>query len=192
VSDTDRSHYRAMGLQPHAGSDEIRSTYLQLARTLHPDRFMDASPAERSLAERRMREVNAAWSVLGDPAQRLDYDRMLRAESESRTRTSTPPKPPPEPSSASARAAGADGADEPAVRSRHRDFEGRVIDDDEDDVILSAPAAFLLRRGPVIVMIMLALGLFVGTALAGPRDQDRLPAQQIDTTTTVCPVPGGC
>ena len=34
----------------------------------------DASDAERALAERRMREINEAWRVLGDPAARRAYD----------------------------------------------------------------------------------------------------------------------
>ena len=45
-----------------------------MAGRLHPDRLIDASAAERSLAERRMREINEAWRVLQDPARRRRYD----------------------------------------------------------------------------------------------------------------------
>jgi len=182
-----------MGLAPSAGPDEVRSTYLRLARSLHPDRFMDASPAERGLAERRMREVTAAWAILGDPTLRQDYDRVRRAERaaasgagpNSAGPSSARPKPPPTAESDD------DQTDEEDlfVRPVHRDFNGNVIDRDPDDVELTAPMAFLLRRGPIIVGVLLALGLFVGTALADRRpDAERIEA----TTTTVCPAPGGC
>ena len=52
---------------------------------LHPDRLVDASDAERRLAERRMREVNVAWTTLSDPARRTDYDRLLRAQQDAAT-----------------------------------------------------------------------------------------------------------
>ncbi len=190
MTSADRSHYQAMGLAPAAGPDEIRAAYLRLARSLHPDRFMDASPAERGLAERRMREVNAAWTVLGNPGSRQDYDRMLRSEAgpangSTRSSTGGSSAPPPR----------VDQEDELFVRKVHRDFNGRPIDvDDGEEVELTRPMAFFLRRGPIIVMIMLALGLFVGTALAdGRRDRERI--EQTTTTIvpdTVCPTPGGC
>jgi hypothetical protein len=63
------------------------------------------------------------------------------------------------------------------------------VEVDEDDVILSPIAAFLLRRGPIIVVLFLALGLFVGTALADKRP--RQPAQS-PTPTVVCANPATC
>ena len=73
-----RSWYQVMGLAPSATAPEIRAAYLRLARNLHPDRHAAGSPTERRLADRRMREVNAAWAVLGDPSAKATYDTELR------------------------------------------------------------------------------------------------------------------
>ena len=68
------SHYGTLGVADGAEPDEVRRAYLDLARQLHPDRWIDASPSEREDADRRMQEVNEAWRVLGNPARRLAYD----------------------------------------------------------------------------------------------------------------------
>ena len=68
------SHYAVLGVAEGAEPDEVRRGYLDMARQLHPDRWIDASPTERVDVERRMQEVNEAWRVLGNPARRLAYD----------------------------------------------------------------------------------------------------------------------
>jgi DnaJ domain len=159
-----------MGVSQGAPSREIREAYLRLARTLHPDRYADGSPGEKRLAERRMREVNAAWEVLGRPDSRRSYDAELSLGS----RRAAAPRP--RPSTSPTRPA----PTRPAM----------VDDDDEDDdVVLSPLAAFLLRRGPIIVLLFIALGLFVGTALADKRPRE--PGRST-TPTVVCANPAAC
>ena len=68
------THYEALGIAPDATADDVRRAYLRLAREHHPDRHA-ATPSTVVEAERRMREVNAAWVVLGDPVRRAQYDR---------------------------------------------------------------------------------------------------------------------
>ncbi|HKY15352.1 MAG TPA: DnaJ domain-containing protein [Microthrixaceae bacterium] len=167
MSGSPQNHYQAMGLGRGATPTEIREAYLRLARTLHPDRFMDASPTEQRLAERRMREVNAAWAVLGKPDRRREYDVSLE-----------PPRPTP-PRPAASRPSDSGPRDDP-----DEDEFGTEPFDPADDVELSPLAAFLLRRGPIIVFVFVLLGLFIGTAYAGGRrDQERLDSV---TTTTWC------
>jgi hypothetical protein len=69
-----RSHYEVLGVSPHAGNEDVRRAYLDRAREAHPDRHVDAGSAQRAEAERRMREVNEAWRVLGNPRRRRRYD----------------------------------------------------------------------------------------------------------------------
>lgn len=59
-------HYEVLGVAPDAAASEVRKAYLALARIHHPDRS-GGDPG-------RMRAVNEAWSVLGDPARRRQYD----------------------------------------------------------------------------------------------------------------------
>ena len=63
-----------LGVDPTASMEEIRRSYLRLARASHPDFHNDRDDA-RILAETRMREINAAWAVLGDVDERSAYDR---------------------------------------------------------------------------------------------------------------------
>jgi curved DNA-binding protein CbpA len=73
-----RDHYRVLGVPPDAAPSEIRTAYLRLMRTHHPDR----RPGDAG-AETTARQANAAWTVLGDAARRRRYDEALAA-SESR------------------------------------------------------------------------------------------------------------
>lgn len=73
------THYQRLGVAPSASTEEVRVAYRELARRLHPDRQNDASPAERALADRRMREINEAWRTLGDGVRRRQYDETLRS-----------------------------------------------------------------------------------------------------------------
>jgi hypothetical protein len=67
--------YEVLGVRTDAGRAEIRRAYVELARRHHPDHVQAQSLAVRAESERRMREVNAAWAVLGDPQRRAEHDR---------------------------------------------------------------------------------------------------------------------
>lgn len=69
-----QEHYRTLRVEPDASMAEIRQAYLAAARQAHPD-LQDGSEAQRLMAEDRMRQVNAAWAVLGDVDRRSAYDR---------------------------------------------------------------------------------------------------------------------
>ena len=63
--------YRVLGVDPNASTEEIRRAYRRLAAASHPD----LKPHEWEAAERRMKELNLAASVLCDQARRAAYDR---------------------------------------------------------------------------------------------------------------------
>ncbi|MHB1138141.1 MAG: J domain-containing protein [Microthrixaceae bacterium] len=171
----ERTHYQVLGVAPGATTQQIRDAHRQLARMLHPDRLAGASDAERRLAERRMREVNAAWTTLSNPDRRTDYDRRLRAGATGPTggagasgATGYGP--------ASSRGAGATVDD-----TARNPGSGWPVDDDPDEFYSRLRAArvdlnepelpswqfWLLRRGPIVAALAVAAFLFVVTAYAG-------------------------
>jgi hypothetical protein len=82
-----RSYYEVLGVSPRADANELRRAYLDRAREAHPDRHVDGSGAQRTEAERQMREVNEAWDVLGNPRRRRRYDLERAPEARFVTRT---------------------------------------------------------------------------------------------------------
>ena len=64
----DRTHYEVLCVAADASPAEVRSAYRLAARDHHPDAGGDPG---------RMRDLNAAWHVLGDPVRRAAYDREL-------------------------------------------------------------------------------------------------------------------
>lgn len=71
------NHYDVLGVEPTASPAEVRKAYLSLARTYHPDFYANESPSVRDHAEAMMRDINAAWAVVGSSAERSKYDRKL-------------------------------------------------------------------------------------------------------------------
>jgi hypothetical protein len=69
--------YDVLGATPSASVEALHAAYRERARALHPDLQGDRSADQRRAAEDAMRELNAAWDVLSDPARREDYDRSL-------------------------------------------------------------------------------------------------------------------
>lgn len=61
-------YYRVLQVDPEADAEVITAAYRVLARRLHPDRDLSG------VHEFRMSELNRAYGVLRDPAQRRQYD----------------------------------------------------------------------------------------------------------------------
>ncbi len=70
-------YYEALGLAPNAEPQVIAAAYRALMKKWHPDSFMGGSEE----AERRSKELNAAYAVLKDPARRAEYDSMMQCPS---------------------------------------------------------------------------------------------------------------
>ncbi len=64
-----RDPYKTLGVDRKASDEEIKKAYRKLARQYHPDK----NPDDQS-AEERFKEIQEAYSVLGDADKRKQYD----------------------------------------------------------------------------------------------------------------------
>jgi molecular chaperone DnaJ len=67
--------YAVLGVSGTASAEEIKKAYRDAAFKHHPDR----NPGDKA-AEEKFKEINAAYSVLGDEAKRAQYDRYGSAD----------------------------------------------------------------------------------------------------------------
>ncbi len=67
-------YYDALGVSPDASQEHIRKAYRRLAKEHHPDRHGGSKAAEE-----KFKQVSDAYSVLGDPEKRKQYDRLRQA-----------------------------------------------------------------------------------------------------------------
>ena len=65
------NYYAVLEVSLQASQEEIKKSYRKLALQYHPDRNQGNRQAEQ-----RIREVNAAYEILGDPEARKTYDRL--------------------------------------------------------------------------------------------------------------------
>lgn len=72
---------------------QAEARHLELAKTLHPDRYAAAAPNERRMALSRAVEVNEAWRAVRDPIKRAEAILTLAGKQVGETR-----EPKPEPS----------------------------------------------------------------------------------------------
>jgi curved DNA-binding protein CbpA len=68
---SDRNYYAVLGVVSSASRDEIKAAYRTLVRTAHPDRGGSAD---------HFALIAEAWEILGDPAQRSNYDAERRMQ----------------------------------------------------------------------------------------------------------------
>ena len=64
-------YYATLEVTPQASDEEIKRAYRKLALKYHPDRNQGNTQAEE-----KIREINAAYEVLGDPETRKSYERL--------------------------------------------------------------------------------------------------------------------
>lgn len=69
--DNKRDYYEVLGVSKDSSQDEIKSAYRRLCRKYHPDIAED-----KKTAEEKFKEINEAYSVLGDEEKRSNYDQF--------------------------------------------------------------------------------------------------------------------
>src|SRR5215213_4239673 len=82
-----KDYYKILEVEPTATMEQIKAQYLFLTHAWHPDKFPNADL--KAKAEERIKEVNEAYRVLGDPSKRERYDAALHPGSS--PATSAPP-----------------------------------------------------------------------------------------------------
>jgi curved DNA-binding protein len=66
-----KDYYAILGVPRNASEEDIKKAFRKLARQYHPDVAKD-----KKAAEEKFKEINEAYEVLGDPANRQKYDRL--------------------------------------------------------------------------------------------------------------------
>ncbi|MBQ9543596.1 MAG: molecular chaperone DnaJ [Clostridia bacterium] len=74
MAEQKRDYYESLGLKKGASEDEIKKAYRTLAKKYHPD----MNPGDKS-AEAKFKEINEAYSVLGDAEKKQRYDQYGHA-----------------------------------------------------------------------------------------------------------------
>lgn len=67
-----KNYYNVIGVPESATEEEIKSAYRKLAKKFHPD----THPGDPE-CERKFREVNEAYSILGDSQKRKEYNKKI-------------------------------------------------------------------------------------------------------------------
>jgi molecular chaperone DnaJ len=72
-----KNYYDILGISKSASEADIKKAYKKLAKEHHPD-VVDKS--DKAQAEKRFKEINEAYQVLGDPQKRKMYDQYGTAD----------------------------------------------------------------------------------------------------------------
>ncbi len=67
-----KDYYQILDVPRNASDEEIKKAYRKLALQYHPDR----NPGKEAWANDKFKEINEAFSVLGDPEKRRQYDQF--------------------------------------------------------------------------------------------------------------------
>lgn len=66
-----KDYYAILGCSKSSSNEEIKKKYHSLALKYHPDK----NPRDK-IAEEKFKDINEAWSVLGDKSKREEYDKI--------------------------------------------------------------------------------------------------------------------
>ena len=67
-----KDYYKILGVPKSATETQVKKAYRKLAMQYHPDR----NPGKEQWANEKFKEINEAFSVLGDPEKRKQYDQF--------------------------------------------------------------------------------------------------------------------
>ena len=65
-----KDYYQTLGVSKESSKEDIKSAYKKLAKKYHPDLNKESG------SEEKFKEINEAFSVLGDEKKREQFDRF--------------------------------------------------------------------------------------------------------------------
>jgi DnaJ-class molecular chaperone len=65
-----KDYYQILDVPENASQDDIKNAFRKLAFKYHPDK----NPGNEKQAEQKFKEINEAYSILGDTQKRQQYD----------------------------------------------------------------------------------------------------------------------
>ena len=77
-------YYAVLGIEKNATKAEIKAAYRFLAAQLHPDKHQGQGV---KIAEKKLKEINEAYEILIDDAERAKYDNHYNMNSQNQTWT---------------------------------------------------------------------------------------------------------
>lgn len=94
------TYYEVLEIAESASYEEMRTAYRRMAQEYHPDRVPEHLKKLRRDAEEKLKQINEAWAVLGNPVKRQQYDaelKKIREEEADDFEPAAPAPPPPPP-----------------------------------------------------------------------------------------------
>lgn len=83
------THYEILGISKNASQEDIKSAYKKLIKKYHPDLYQ----GDKSFAEKKAKEINAAYDVLSNENKKAEYDLSINPTyTTTQTYNYTPPK----------------------------------------------------------------------------------------------------
>ncbi len=76
----EKDYYQILGVSSDAQEKDIKKSYHQKARELHPDKAK--TPEERTKFEQEFAAISKAYNVLKEADKRAEYDKQLKADKE--------------------------------------------------------------------------------------------------------------
>ncbi|NLC32028.1 MAG: J domain-containing protein, partial [Clostridiales bacterium] len=69
-----KDYYAILGVDSKASEQEIKTAYRKAARKHHPDLH---TKNEKAAAEEKFKEINEAYTAIGSPEKRAQYDQLV-------------------------------------------------------------------------------------------------------------------
>ncbi|UCD08577.1 MAG: DnaJ domain-containing protein [Dehalococcoidales bacterium] len=69
---TYKDYYQILGLNKTASADQVKKAYRKLAMQYHPDH----NHGKEEWSNEKFKDINEAFSILGDPEKKLQYDQF--------------------------------------------------------------------------------------------------------------------